>query len=705
MGNNFVRLALAACLSALGLFINQKIYDQSAIDFDTKGLGRPLAILNKGVSTIERRPQKRLMWQPIKQGNFLYQGDAIRTFDKSKGEVRLIDSGMLIGLEPDSVIVLEESKKGLTLDLLAGSLNVKKSDQKLKGSVGSGQKGANAPSIKSGDSQIELKDADTSLSMAVDEAGRTNVSVFSGSATVQGKGGKKMRVDKDKALAVSLSGKLSKIRSIATLSPLPGAVIDLGASRKKKVAFTFVPLGAKGLSYFVEKGAKRNQLKRIPVKEKGKIELDVFFGSFYWRVIALRGGENYAASSTIRVDAEFTFPPEPVSPLPNENISLKKGSSSVVFNWANPGFEKSTLFVAKDRLFNKVIVKKTFKKSTQAKVTFKKRGSYFWRVRGSNKDGGQKDSETRKFLLVEKKELEPPLLFSPVANIQLREDRLKGQALEWTASLDAEAFDVRLAGRTDRILKTEDSRFFLSSLSHIEPGRYKWAVRAIGAEGDKSKWSKSRPLRILKGTLKTLKFLNIEREKFYFKGKVPKVSLKWKRVKDAFTWRFRYAKKEDGIEKGKWRTLRKNTITQKLPSEGAFMFEVMGYDEDKNKVAAIAPKTINIMPYSGPSSLISLVGYNVDAKGDGSAIVEWQPNIDAARYEMTVLEVKTRKMSKKRLRNPKFQLQDLNPGKYEIFMVAFDKDGMRGKKGKPVIVKVPKESSILAPKVNAIQIE
>jgi hypothetical protein len=154
-----------------------------------------------------------------------------------------------------------------------------------------------------------------------------------------------------------------------------------------------------------------------------------------------------------------------------------------------------------------------------------------------------------------------------------------------------------------------------------------------------------------------------------------------------------------------WKTLTKNSVELQLPDKGLYQFEVNGYDREKNKIATIKPKTIKILPPKRLPAMQSLVGSNLNARGDGSANVKWASLKRASTYEMTILNLQTNKSEKKSMKAPVTKLNGLRPGQYKVSIVGVDKSGRKGQKGAPIILKVPSVSAIQAPKISIIQMD
>src|SRR5688572_4937445 len=120
---NRKRIIRAAFVSLVGFAATTLWFGADRDDSNT-GARRQVAVLVKAVNEVERRPEKRVIWQKVEETEPLYAGEAIRTSDISEASIRFIETGTQIELEPDSLIILEEQAGQLALNFLKGNLFV-----------------------------------------------------------------------------------------------------------------------------------------------------------------------------------------------------------------------------------------------------------------------------------------------------------------------------------------------------------------------------------------------------------------------------------------------------------------------------------------------------------------------------------------------------------------------------------------------------
>lgn len=208
MANYLRRLILAFCLSAACYYATEDWYRRTNVSIASTGRQEPIALLQDLTNEVQRKPLTRVIWETISKDENLFAGEAIRTSDDSEAKIMFLKSGTVIELEPDSLVVLEETDSGLSLDFLKGNLFVKTAGQGAPGSE---------LTLKSGKSEINLQNADISLSKK-GQSDSVDVQVYGGTAQVK-QGEKTVTLDKDKSGTLSQQGMDVTKTQIKVLSP------------------------------------------------------------------------------------------------------------------------------------------------------------------------------------------------------------------------------------------------------------------------------------------------------------------------------------------------------------------------------------------------------------------------------------------------------------------------------------------------------
>ena len=131
----YKQLAIALAISVLGIYGTLQWYEHSQQQlFRSESSGAQVGWLKNANTTVERRMVSQRIWQPVSVGAGLHTGEAIRVPSDGTGQIELNINGTVINLDPDSLIVLEESKGRMELNLVSGSLFVKQSSSKATNS-------------------------------------------------------------------------------------------------------------------------------------------------------------------------------------------------------------------------------------------------------------------------------------------------------------------------------------------------------------------------------------------------------------------------------------------------------------------------------------------------------------------------------------------------------------------------------------------
>src|SRR4051812_34720002 len=125
------KLILAAILSLTGIGLSFLWYR-----FDLARTGnrdnfskKLLAHLGSAKNEVQKRPAKRVIWQRIDEDEPLFSGEAVRTSPDAEAKITF-ESGAEVDLDPDSVVVIEETGNKVNLDFVKGNLFVKGGDPK-----------------------------------------------------------------------------------------------------------------------------------------------------------------------------------------------------------------------------------------------------------------------------------------------------------------------------------------------------------------------------------------------------------------------------------------------------------------------------------------------------------------------------------------------------------------------------------------------
>ncbi|MCB0385781.1 MAG: hypothetical protein KDD43_10340, partial [Bdellovibrionales bacterium] len=277
MANYLRRLILAFCLSAACYYATEDWYRRTNVSIASTGRQEPIALLQELSNEVQRKPLTRVIWETISKDENLFAGEAIRTSDDAEAKILFLKSGTVIELEPDSLVVLEETDAGLSLDFLKGNLFVKTAGQATPGT---------ALTLKSGKSEINLQNADVSLSKKQGDS--VDVQVYGGTAQVR-QGGKTMTIDQAQSGTLSQQGMDVAKNQIQVTSPSPGEPVYIDSKKREPVRFQWEKLSA-DYRVYVERGTTRSKMVRnqgqSALGNTGQVAVTSVVGKFYWRLVA-----------------------------------------------------------------------------------------------------------------------------------------------------------------------------------------------------------------------------------------------------------------------------------------------------------------------------------------------------------------------------------------------------------------------------------
>jgi ferric-dicitrate binding protein FerR (iron transport regulator) len=189
------RVLLAFLVSASSFCFSYYWYRKGGPQVTASEKSKEVAKLVSLRNEVQRKPSKRVIWESISRDETLYMNEAIKTGPDAEAVIEFTEEGKVgtrIHLEPDSVVVLEETGSDLTLDFLKGNVFV-------AGTGGEGLK------IKSGNSTIAVGKGELNLNKSAD--GEIDLQVLKGSASVES-AGKSIQLGENQVGSVA-NGKLN----------------------------------------------------------------------------------------------------------------------------------------------------------------------------------------------------------------------------------------------------------------------------------------------------------------------------------------------------------------------------------------------------------------------------------------------------------------------------------------------------------------
>lgn len=703
MNRNLKRLTLALLVSA-SCFAATVIWFESGKAATDRGDRAPIARLNESTNDVQRKPLKRVIWESVSKNDDLFPGEAIRTTDNADAKIQLTESGTIIHLEPNSLVVLEENEFGLSLDFLQGNMFVS--------STGSGE--GEGLTLKTGAGEVKLNSADMSLSKGRD--GKVDMAVFKGQAELQ-QGGKKLALDKDKSASFSDQGMSLDKDRVQIVWPAVGETVLLNLVRGEKLDVTFKPL-PKGYTVSAEWGNSRANLKSTGASapgENGKIAINGKSGKWFVKLTAK--AEDPAlpplASNIVPLTIDPKSPPSLVEPKADMPVIKENKEEPVAFRWLNRHtLENQILEIATDAQFKNVKTKQTLDGDAKEFATTLGDGNYFWRVTGFLKIKDKTEalsSAPSKFSIVSTWELKAPTPVYPEANQRLSyiDVQRTGVSFKWTAPSGAKRFAIlvrrRIGTATTTVLEKELETPMVK-ITEVKPGSYQWKVSSLDPNGGAAKAST-----VMNFTIDEMPKIEwVEAPPLYeYATPTPSLRAQWKAAENAVSYRFRVENQDVAAESPEWQSTKLNALDISLPSDGQYDAVVEALNAKGQTVAQSDARTFTVkrrplLPAPQWTQNSPDI-FKSDAKGNLS--FGWQ-EVEGAKHYLMILENEDGKViDKKEINRTTASFSRLKPGQYKVKLKSVDGLQRPSEESRLKDLVVPSISDIKAPKIKNMKVK
>jgi hypothetical protein len=701
MKKQFKRLGVALLISA-GCFIATVIWFRSGeTDLDTHHEKAPVARLNQASNEVQRKPLKRVIWESLSRNDELYSGEAIRTASNAEAQIYFVKNGATVHLEPDSLIVLEENEKGLSLDFLQGNMFV--------------QDGADM-TLKTGSGEIDLKSADMSLSKGRD--GKVDLEVHKGSAQLK-QGNQNLALDKNKAAILGESGVSVERDRMQVLSPSAGEVLLLNISKGEKVPISWQRL-SNDYRVEIEVGSSRANLRRLDgtqaAGDLGRLQFNEKPGRWFLKLTAKSQLPDHPplTSSVVPFVIQAKSAPLLVRPAAGATVLKSAAEEKVKMQWTNRhDFASQVLEVAADPRFKENVQRKTLGGGAIDTEMDLQDGAYYWRVTGFLKTKAKTEalsSPAAKFSVNSKWELKPPALIQPpsLSRLAYADVQRTGVMLKWKAPEGVKRFHAlvqKIGLNGAETLADQTTQNFFLKLNDLKPGTYKWKVASLDAKSTTSKDSEVFEFTV--DQVPRLEWASTEDE-YEYPTPGPTLMAQWKPLLPApASYRFRLTEADQAPDANGWQTTRQSFFDAKVPTDGTFQIEVEARNEKGQTIAATPPRSMLVrrkplLPAPLWASDAPDV-FKADTRGNVS--FGWQEVKGADHYVMILQTPDGQVVKEQPVDRNIASVNRLKPGEYEVKLKTVDELKRPGPDSITKKIEVPDTSDIRAPKIKAMKVK
>ncbi|MDZ4677494.1 MAG: FecR domain-containing protein [Oligoflexia bacterium] len=703
------KLLIAAALSVTGVASSYGWYryDLSLHSRGDEGNRKLLAHLSMAKNEVQKRSVKRVIWQRIGEDDPLYSGEAVRTAPDGEAKIIFV-TGAEVDLEPDSVVVIEESGDKVALDFVKGNVYVK------------GNGDTSNLALKSGNTSISLNNADLSLGRKSGSGQGLDVQVYSGSAQVNS-GDKTLTLDKDKSGNISATGMDITQQFFKLKTPAPNERVYVRVDKKEAVLFSWVPLTA-DFDVKLETGTKREVLKpygQVVPGTKGEIQALLGPGSQFWRLVATnkKDPKQVYFSTVSKVLIVADFPPKLLSPAKDALASLNPQTKSLDLRWANPSkLVKLQIELSKDASFAKPIFSQLVEDTGVFAVSPKDDGEYYWRISGYRPGTAlQLVSEPLKFMLRTKFQLIPPELKLPASDARISFETITngGAYLVWEKVPGINKFHLRveemiLKGspkKSELLVDKEISDVTQLRIPQAKSGSYKWSVTSVDHKGEESK-----PSLVRYFTVEELPRLawadGKDQDSFLYVTEKPSLKVSWKALGGIKADKYKVTVKTDGAEDKVISTTQLNQQVD-VAGDGLFRVTVEAFDIKGVPIARTSTRdvTVGLRPLLPPPQFSERMPAAVNAHKNGSAQFSWKSVEGAKAYQVQVKSSDGQVAKSEKFNSTSGQVKGILPGEYKVSVSSVDEYGRPGPQGEEKVLSVPDVSDLKAPGFKKFKIQ
>jgi len=475
-------LLLLLSIATVALFVFWKDYTASASRKDKT----PVAYVTFKYNTAQRKFNDRMIWDRLRQQSEIYNGDTIRTADKSEATLHFSDESTL-DIDSNPLVQIFVNKDGeAVIEISSGKLNVKTSAD------------AKPVTVKSGNNKIVIKQ-NSAINAAVAEASKTSdpgpihVEVSAGSAALLSGDNARNVLETGDALVIDHSGKTKIPEGVTVLSPAESEKTLCFNGIKEHVLFNWKNRGGTITPVAVEVSTDPQFKSISETRNESSGEscaIDLKPGAYWWRIKDNSG--NVDGSGKIQIiDAG---PCTLRAPEQDTVFSYRKVVPQVRLVWdANEYASSYTVELSSQADMYGVV---TSFETTQPSYLLNgyEPGTYYWRVTPHfDLDTLKKAtaSQILSFSIVQKDVLSTPVLLSPGTNTFVNYAGENKVSFSWQNDADASAYTLTLSKNKSLaepilVRNTSSNWYTIDDKSLLDGGRYYWTVTLSDSEGNKS---------------------------------------------------------------------------------------------------------------------------------------------------------------------------------------------------------------------------
>lgn len=404
------RLIVALILSG-SCFLATFLWSKSQMRVSSKDGSDWLAQVAETEEDTRKKFASSLQWLPLEKGDYLFDGDTVRTSDMSEVTI-LFNDDRKIRVDSNSTFVIQKSNDEIALDLKEGSVFV---DAKSLADT----KDTKSLVIVADNKKVDLTGAKAQISKGKDKT--TQLNILEGKMQIRDdKGNVK---DLNAGQAATLNQKETKIREeIKIISPRltkdddeTTLIYYIDPDGDSTVAFRWNGASKADESVLLL-GDSKNTMKERAVAPLGReaINLSLTPGNYYWQLITRNPANKQKTheSTLFKLQVQSRFSVMVLAPK-NEEVFLYDTTPIVVgLKWQKPAVFKSlVLEVSKSPTMSGefIINNRNVSNAQDFNLNVSTPGDYFWRIATKYEDMERPIyTKIQKFRVVKKEPPKPP---------------------------------------------------------------------------------------------------------------------------------------------------------------------------------------------------------------------------------------------------------------------------------------------------------
>ncbi|GHV74683.1 hypothetical protein AGMMS49940_19850 [Spirochaetia bacterium] len=504
----FCLLGALFCIRLFWIDLNQTFnrFSRSTERTGTGALGT--VVWKNGI--VQRRFSDRVLWERLQEVSPVYEGDYIRTGEKSEATIQFT-GGLNINLEENGLVQIFSSDTVPRIAFTQGAMSV---NAVTSSGAASGEAASLILETADGGKVNITQGAVLDVRIMAEE--QVDLRITEGRADFEQNGALQSLSGGDVLSMDNLGTILAEARTVM-ITPRPAARL-LSGGGATPVDFSWKGVNYTGddrtrLELAEDRGFTRN-VRRVTGEAAGEARLNLLPGIWFWRAYPVRAGADagtaaaIAAAAAGRLTVSVVPAPRTLTPKEGEAYHYRSSLPEVRFQWTSaPEIEYYLLEAADNPGFQNPALQTTVWGSAGETGSFTSStlgpGRWYWRVQPILNDayqGSIAPSNAASFTITERAAPTAPILLSPRAEalISLAENR-QDIYFSWQNEPEAASYTFLVSRSPDLaaplLTRQVTTNYYVYNPAEniLEKERYYWGVYQTGTDGVLSPVSPSRP--------------------------------------------------------------------------------------------------------------------------------------------------------------------------------------------------------------------